>query len=61
MGHCLTKEGPIRKLFDCSMRIKEPCVRKFEGFTRSNTPGILETVSLSVAMINVGFILSSHS
>ena len=40
----LTKEGRIRKLFYCLIWIKEPCVRKFEGLTRSKILGILQTV-----------------
>ena len=31
------------KLFCCLIWIKEPCVRKFEGLTRSKILGILQT------------------
>ena len=39
----LTKEDRVRKLFYCLIRIKEPCVGKFEGLTRSKILGILQT------------------
>ena len=44
LRHYLTKEGRFRKLFHCLIRIKEPCVRKYEGLTRSKVLGILQTV-----------------
>ena len=43
LRHYLTKEGRVGKLFYSLMRIKEPCVRKFEGLTRSKILGILQT------------------
>ena len=43
LRHYLTKESRIRRLFYCSIQIKEPCVRKFEGCTRSKILGILQT------------------
>ena len=46
LRHYLTKEGRVRKVFNCLIRIKEPCVRKFEGITRSKILGILQTVLL---------------
>ena len=44
LRHYLTKEGRAGKLFYCLIRIKEPCVRKFEGLTRSKILGILQTI-----------------
>ena len=43
LRHYLTKEGRVRKLFCCLIRVKEPCVRNFEGLTRSKILGILQT------------------
>ena len=40
----LTKEGRVRKLFYCLIRIKEPFVRKSEGLKYSKILGILQTV-----------------
>ena len=43
LRRCLTKEGCVWKFFCCLIRIKEPCVRKFEGFARSKILGISQT------------------
>ena len=44
LPHHLTKEGCVRKSFYCLVRIKEPCVRKFEAVIRSKILLILQTV-----------------
>ena len=49
----LTKEGRVRKLFYCLIRIKEPCVRKYEGLTRSKILGILQTGLLNLRSIRL--------
>ena len=46
--HYLTKEGRVRKSFYCLIWIKEPCVRKFEGLTRSKILWILQTDNIVV-------------
>ena len=51
LRHYLTKEGRVRKFFNCLLRIKEPCVRKFEGVTSSKILGILQTVMFIVATV----------
>ena len=44
LPHHLTKEGCVRKSFYCLVRIKEPCVRKFEAVILSKILLILQTV-----------------
>ena len=51
LRHYLTKEGRVRKLFYCLMRIQEPCIRTFEGLTRLNIFGISQTdIMLDVSL-----------
>ena len=43
LRHYLTKEGRVRKLLYCLIRIKESCIRKSERLTRLKIRGILQT------------------
>ena len=43
LRHYLTKECHVQKFFYCLIRLKKPCIRKFEGSTHSKILGILQT------------------
>ena len=51
LRHYLTKEGRVRKLFNCLILIKEPYVRKSEGLTRWKILGILQIVVFMITTL----------